>query len=314
MRAYVIGNAVVDETYLVGSLPKEGESIHAVPRSRDVGGKGANQAVVLARAGVDVTLIAGLGEDARAETVRARLAKEPMDVRFVTVPGAATDMSVVMTTSIGGNAIITTNECAQTLDAPTIVPVLEEAVPGDVMVLQGNLSAATTIQLFDIADNRGMPVMFNPSPVQPAFADLLRRAAMVFVNEAEAAAFCIPARGSAGQSKARTGPIIVTTMGERGAMFAGHFEGAYEVSVPAKACPVIDSTGAGDTFQSAVLAALIRVGRISPLVVDNGLLRWAGQVGAAAAATSISRHGTLSALPKTAELKALLDVGPTTEH
>lgn len=311
MRAYVIGNAVVDETFLVEALPVEGESIHATPRSRDVGGKGANQAIVLARAGVDVTLIAGLGEDARAETVRAALAHEPMDVRFVTVPTAATDMSVVMTTPDGGNAIITTNQCAEALDAPTILPVLAEAVPGDVMVLQGNLGAVTTTELFETAHKKGMPVVFNPSPVRAEFAQLLPRAAMVFVNKMEAQAYDLPTRphgaeptpANLGKTPATT--FIITTMGKDGAVFQRYKDEEGDVHLPAKPCTVIDATGAGDTYQSALLAALFRKGR-SWLSFNEQDIRAAGYVGAAAAAISISRHGTLSALPQHDELASFL--------
>src|SRR5690606_19761363 len=52
MRAYVIGNVTIDETIAVAALPEAGASILGTGQSRDLGGKGANQAVVMARCGL----------------------------------------------------------------------------------------------------------------------------------------------------------------------------------------------------------------------------------------------------------------------
>ena len=52
MRAYVIGNVTIDETLAVNEMPQAGASIFGSQRSRDLGGKGANQAIVLGRCGL----------------------------------------------------------------------------------------------------------------------------------------------------------------------------------------------------------------------------------------------------------------------
>ena len=60
-RAFVIGNAAWDETLHLAALPAPGASVHVRRGAAGPGGKGANQAVVLARAGVPVTLVAAIG-------------------------------------------------------------------------------------------------------------------------------------------------------------------------------------------------------------------------------------------------------------
>lgn len=297
MRAYVVGNVAMDETFEVETLPQEGQSILGTQRSSDLGGKGANQAIVLARCGVPVTFIAGVGDDAQAEKLRARLAQEPVDARFVTLPGMATDLSIVMADPHGGNAILTTVDCARALDVSTVMPVLHEASPGDVMVLQGNLSAHVTAELFDVADAKDLKIVFNPSPVDEAFRALLGRASMVFVNETEAEAYTGEKGAGAVHALLSTGSqSVVMTRGDDGALF-GLPDGEVG-SVRAHPCDVVDTTGAGDTFQSVAVATVMLNGK--------PLGKQALQAAAKAAAITISRFGTVSALPSAKDLASLL--------
>lgn len=298
MRAYVVGNVATDETFEVEALPQEGQSILGTQRSSELGGKGANQAIVLARCGVPVTFIAGVGDDVQAEKLRTRLMQESLDARFVTLPGLATDLSIVMADPRGGNAIITTVDCARALDVSTVMPVLEEVSSGDVMVLQGNLCADVTAELFDVAQSKGLDVVFNPSPVDPAFRPLLGRASMVFVNEAEAQTYT----GQTGEDAVRAllamgAGTVVLTRGAQGALLGRSSDNAIE-NVAAHRCEVVDTTGAGDTFQSvAVASVMLQGGFVTAHALDTA---------AKAAAITISRFGTVSALPSQSDLTALL--------
>lgn len=297
MRAYVVGNVAMDETFEVEALPQEGQSILGTQRSSELGGKGANQAIVLARCGLPVTLIAGVGDDALAAKLRARLLREPLDTRFVTLPGLATDLSIVLADPRGGNVIITTVDCARALDVSTLMPVLDEASSGDVMVVQGNLSAHVTAELFDVAQSKGLDIVFNPSPVDVAFGPLLGRAAMVFVNEAEAETYTGLKDEAAVRALLSMGcNTVVLTRGAQGALL-GLPTGDVE-TVPAHPGDVVDTTGAGDTFQSVAVAAVMLNGEP---VTSHAL-----QGAAKAASITISRFGTISALPSEQDLTALL--------
>lgn len=297
MRAYVVGNVAMDQTFEVDALPQEGQSILGTQRSSELGGKGANQAIVLARCGVPVTFIGGVGDDAQADKLRQRLTQEPLDARFATLPGLATDLSIVMAEPCGGNIIVTTVDCARALDVATVMPVLDEASPGDFMVLQGNLSPKVTEELFDVAHRKGLKVVFNPSPAEAAFQPLLARAAMVFVNEAEAQTYT----GHSGEKAVRAllsmgSQTVVLTRGAQGALL-GLPSGSIE-EIAAHPCDVVDTTGAGDTFQSVVLAAVMLAG--------GPVSRRALEVAAKAAGITISRFGTVSALPSRQDLASLL--------
>src|SRR6185312_3975758 len=73
---HVIGNAAVDSVIRVDRFPQPGQTIVALGASEDLGGKGANQAVVAARCGAVVRLVAPIGDDADGKRVRSSLTAE----------------------------------------------------------------------------------------------------------------------------------------------------------------------------------------------------------------------------------------------
>lgn len=290
MRAHVIGNVALDETIRVDDLPVPGASILGVELSRDMGGKGTNQAVVLGRAGLPTRLVAPVGRDARAGEIRSALAREPVEASLVELDGVRSDISLILMTSRGENAIVTTNEAASGLPPEAAVSAIADAAPGDLLVLQGNLSLATTRALLSEGRARGMRTAFNPSPVRDFFADLWPFVDIAFVNEVEADAV-----GGIGHLIALGVGRVALTLGPRGARLisAGRDE-----AVAATPAEVVDTTGAGDCFMATALAsaALRRVD------LDARALAHAAR----AAALTVARPGTMSAFPTTAEMAAIL--------
>jgi len=296
MEVYVIGNVTMDETIAVADLPEIGASIHGSHRWVDLGGKGANQAIVLARCGVTTTLVAPIGDDARAEFIRRELVLEPVSARLITIAGRASDLSIVLTRPDGENAIITTADSAQNLSAENAVAALGRAREGDLVVLQGNLSEATTRGLLEAARGRGMRTALNPSPLQPYFAGLWHLVDIAVLNQGELAALT----GAAGedatrQLRQRGVQEVIVTLGSSGAMLASSEQ---TLTVPAVPCPVVDTTGAGDTFMAVALAsACLRRTRLDRTAIEHA---------ARAAALTVGRVGTRSAFPTAQELSAIL--------
>lgn len=290
MRAFVIGNVALDEAVTVDDLPAFGASIHAQAGGVDLGGKGANQAIVLGRAGVPCRFCAAVGEDSRAGDIRSRLAAEPLKTDLVRIPGVASDFSVILRTKAGDNAVITTNAAASGLTAGAACASLAGARAGDLLVLQGNLSAETTAAALRQARAMGMQTALNPSPLRPFFAGLWPLLDIAFVNESEAAAL-----GGTDALLAAGVPQVVLTLGAKGARLV---TGTGNVLVPAQPCAVVDTTGAGDCFMATALAsAALRAARLDPRALRHA---------AAAAAITVSRPGTGAAFPTQAELADIL--------
>jgi ribokinase len=290
MRAFVIGNVALDETVIVEDLPLPGASIHGRGGAIDLGGKGANQAIVLGRAGVPCQFCAAVGDDTRADDIRARLQAEPVDADLLRVAGVASDFSIILRARSGENAIITTTDAASGLLPDMARAALDGAARGDLLVLQGNLSQETTVAALRHARGLGMLTALNPSPLRPFFTDVWPFVDMAFLNETEAAALGEPrAIMAAGASQ------VVLTLGAKGALLVSD---AGSTVVPAQPCTVVDTTGAGDCFMAMALASAAL--RAVPL--DPRALRHA----AAAAAITVSRPGTGAALPSKAELAGIL--------
>ncbi|WP_281827027.1 PfkB family carbohydrate kinase [Jannaschia rubra] len=297
MRAIVIGNVALDETFAVEALPQGGESIFGSHRHAGLGGKGANQAVMLARCGLSVRLRCAVGDDVASETVRSLLAVEPLTSDLHLVPATATDRSIILSDATGANVIVTTTDCAGAMRPRDALPALDDAGAGDLLVLQGNLTQDVTMALIDAGRARGMTVVFNPSPTRIWMSEALTRVDLAFLNEAEAELLTGLRGEAAVAAMLRAGRgIVALTSGGGGALLG---RGDEIVHVPARPAKVVDTTGAGDTFQSVAIASAQRRGR--PLAVED-LTR-----AAAAAGLAVSRFGSLSAMPSVAEARAILD-------
>jgi ribokinase len=290
MRAFVIGNVALDEAVTVAEAPTFGASIHAEAGAVDLGGKGANQAIVLGRVGLPCRFCAAVGDDSRGDDIRGRLAAEPVEANLVRVPGVASDFSIILRTRSGDNAVITTNAAATGLSAEAACAALDGAVAGDLLLLQGNLSAETTTAALRRAREMAMQTALNPSPLRPFFADLWPLVDIAFVNESEALAL-----GGTEALIAAGVAQVVLTLGPKGARLV---TATGDVHVPAQPCEVVDTTGAGDCFMATALASAALRG----VALDARALRHA----AAAASITVSRPGTGAAFPTKAELAEIL--------
>ncbi|MGH6760786.1 MAG: ribokinase [Phyllobacterium sp.] len=296
MHAYVIGNVTVDETIAVTRMPEAGASILGRETSRDLGGKGANQAVVLARCGVPTTFIGGIGDDFRSKIIRQELSSEPVDAHLVSLAGRSSDFSMVLSTPDGENAIITTTDSAESLHDADVTRLLAKVNPGDLAVLQGNLSGTTTRAILETARSLGMKTALNPSPLRPFFRDLWPMVDIAFLNKGEALALTGHAGTEAAASLLSRGVReVVLTFGSEGAMLVTR---TGSVSAPAMSCPVVDTTGAGDTFMAVALA--------SAALRHTTLDRRAIEDATRASAITVGRSGTRSAFPSVKELAAIL--------
>lgn len=296
MRAFVIGNVALDETYSISALPEPGVSIFGAQASRDLGGKGCNQAIVMARCGVATTLAAMIGSDDRAATIREALAEEPVTADLITANGVASDLSIILTTPDGENSVITTRAAAAAFTPERVARSLATAEAGDLLVLQGNLSKAATIAALELARQTSMLTAFNPSPLQPWFSTLWPLVDIAFLNQSEVRALTGETGDAAGQRLVQQGVCtVVLTLGGEGSML---MTADMTCKVPAAPVPVIDTTGAGDCFMGTALASAL----LRQSTIDERALRQAAR----ASAITVSRLGTRSAFPTTEEMKEIL--------
>jgi ribokinase len=290
---HVVGNVAIDTVFRVDRFPLPGETIVATAMVEDIGGKGANQAVVAARAGVLVRLAAAVGDDAPAQRIRAALAIEGVIADGLTVIPGPTDRSSIYVDAAGENTIVSLIGAAQAFD-PLASGALDGLAGDDTVLCQGNLRPEILVSCLARARQAGATSVLNPSPVFPAAGFDWGLADLLVLNRVEGRQITgldDPREAACWLRTAGAGAVVVT-LGRDGAVVVAD----EECTVPAPPVDAIDTTGAGDAFCGMLVAMRL-----------NGL-PWADALALAteAAAIAVTRRGVLAAFPGGDEIRAMV--------
>lgn len=240
-RVCVVGSINADLTFTVGALPRPGQTVLASSLASASGGKGGNQAVAAARAGAEVALVAAVGDDPAAVTLRRHLQANGVGTDAVTcVPGPSGSAAILVDT-VGENCIVVAPGANSRLEVDSTAA-RSAIVWSEVTLVQLEIPVTTAIAAAKLARAAGAVVMLNASPGGTPAHHLLALSELVdvvVVNETEAAEWHWPVRH------------LVITRGARGASYLGDDE---RFDVPAPSVRALDTAGAGDVF-AGVLAA-----------------------------------------------------------
>lgn len=297
MSLVVFGSINCDVVMRVAHLPRPGETIPA--RSHDLlpGGKGANQATAAALQGVPTIMLGAVGEDAHGAAMLASLALARVDTAAIAhVPGP-TGLAYVFVGEDGENQIVIVPGANGALRAPASLP------PGTTMALaQAEVAPDEVAAFLALARKAGATTLYNAAPATDEARAALALADIVVVNETELAFFLgepEPPQGDAAVARAATrlachaGQWVIVTLGGAGVLAHGP-EGT--IRLPAPRVPVVDTTGAGDTF-CGVLAARLAQGAMMPEALAFAV---------AAAALAVQRVGAAAAMPTRGDVEAAL--------
>ena len=286
----VAGSLNIDLVGRVPRLPGWGETVLGDDFARHAGGKGGNQAVAAARLGAAVAFAGAVGDDPFGAELRHGLQAEGIDTAALHTRPAASGCALIQLGPDGDNAI------SVLPGANRLAPPPPQPWPAAWrwLLLQLEIPLATTQAWAEAARAAGAPVLLNAAPMQALPPALLGAVDLLVLNEGELQALAggraepAPALAEA----ARRGPRrVVATLGARGGLA---WDDGRLLSWPGHAVPVVDSTGAGDTFTGALAAALWQD---QPF---DAALRRAN----AAAALSCTHPGARGGMPRLAELEA----------
>ena len=269
-----MGSTNVDLVHHVDVLPRPGETVISTTFRREPGGKGANQAVALARLGAQVRLVSAVGDDEAGRYSLDLLGHPGLDLRDVAVTPVPTGQAIVLVDAKGENSIVVSPGANAFVRPP-------DRVEGDVLLLSLEVPLTTVAAAAETARAAGVPVVLNAAPAQDLPAELLEGVDVLVVNETEWEALGRPADGS-----------VVVTRGAAGCLVVADGQ---TIEVPAVPVKVVDTTGAGDCFAAALSHG---VGRRLELVA-------AVQLAVRAAALSVTAHGARGLLPTPAQVAAL---------
>lgn len=259
----VVGSYVRDISVSVPRLPALGETCLGLGRLESPGGKGANQAVQAARCGVQVAMVAAVGDDPAGEEAIACWRAQGVATDHVTqVRDCRTGVGIVLVDGAGENAIVVDPAANLRLE-PFLVEAAAPAIRAAKLVIgQLETPAESTLRAFQIAHAGGVATLLNaaPAPAHPLDPALLAATDVLVVNEIEGQALSGHAYPSAiGETLlGRVGMAVVVTLGAEGAMLFEHNRAP--IRLPALAIEAVDTTGAGDAFTGAFAANWVRTG------------------------------------------------------
>jgi ribokinase len=248
-----VGSFMVDHVYQVPHFLRPGETLPATDYGVFAGGKGFNQTIALARAGVAVVHAGAIGRD--GEWLLELLTAEGVDVDSVLTTETPTGHGIIQVTGQGDNAILQWPGANRTLTRDYIDRLLARYGPNDVLLLQNEVNEIG--YLIDQGCARGMRLVFNPAPMTPDIAEVsFEHVSLLIVNEVEAFDLTGASTEAAMLEGLRTRVPrggVVLTLGARGAVWV---DASSRIVVPAWPVRAVDTTAAGDTFIGYLLASL----------------------------------------------------------
>ncbi len=294
MSVLVFGSVNIDRSFRLPRWIECGETISSLSLTTQAGGKGANQAVSLARAGVSVHLAATIGSDGL--WIKEKLDRFGVDTSLVSVKDDTfTGTATILLDDKGRNSIVLYGGGNRENDEEYIRKIFSNFKEGDWLVIENEINNLPLI--IDSAHERKMRICFNPSPFEDELLSLDWSVFdLIVVNEVEIMQLMKGKKGSWREilTDARTSfpsSSILLTLGEEGSMFLDRESGEITYT-PIIRTHAVDTTGAGDTFLGYFLSSIIKGERASDA------LRRATRAGAIA----VSRYGAMDSIPLLSEV------------
>ncbi len=281
----------MDLVVTTNKRPQAGETVIGNTFQTVPGGKGANQAVAAARLGGQVEMVGCVGSDEFGNIIRQNFKQNQVGTRHLRTIGeevtgtahivlADGDNSIVVVQSANKHVRFTDVELEQLLDDQTLV------------LLQLEIPIETVEQVSTYCHQRNIPVLLNPAPSQALTSELLEKVTYVTPNEHE----CRDLFGDLPiEDVLRRYPNkLIVTEGVRGVRF---FDGKTIQHIPAILANVVDTTGAGDTFNGALAVSL----------VEGNNLEEAARFAVVASGMSVEGFGAQGGMPNRADVMRRLE-------
>lgn len=304
-RILVIGSYNVGFTCHANRLPVWGETLMAAGFSVSDGGKGANQAVAAAKLGGEVSFIGKVGNDQYAKSGLQMMAQAGVNTEHVFVSEKShSGIGFILLNDQGENCIIVdpgANDELSKEDIEQLSSVIDKA---DIMLFQ----LENRVNMIEAAMKKGSElgkiIVFNPAPAKPDVEALIRMATIVTPNESELLLLSgldpsaeltddkctLLARGIL-----EKGPeAVIVTRGDKGALLVSADGVRSDFFVPK--VKVVDSTGAGDSFNGALCVA----------IAEGKSLEEAVQFACYVGAYCVTGSDVIPSLPNTKQLEQFI--------
>ncbi len=299
-KCAVIGSINMDMVISVPRFAKPGETLNGNSFQTVPGGKGANQAIALAKLGIPVKMAGKVGKDSFGEQYLEHFRKTGVDTSAIGVEnGVSTGIADIAVDASGENSIIVVAGANGLCDAAWLDTVLEQTKDCDIFLLQLEIPKDTVEECIRRLHAMGKTILLDPAPAVALSEETLSRVDYVTPNETELA-IITPELPENATPEERINHLIqnnhCTVIHKRGG--SGAYIGTANgiTHVPGFKVKAVDTTAAGDTFNAGFAAGLAM----------NLSIEEAVKLANAAGALAVTAFGAQSGMPTMEQVEALM--------
>ncbi|HEX7692579.1 MAG TPA: ribokinase [Sediminibacterium sp.] len=298
-KIVVVGSSNMDMVVKTDHIPAPGETVLSGSFFMNPGGKGANQAVAVARLGGEAVFISKMGNDVFGKQFAQLFGEEGIDTRYIlSDEDLPSGVALITVDKAGENSIVVASGANANLQSQDMERGLTQIAGACILLVQLEIPMDTVNYVVKYASGKGVKVILNPAPANTLSQELLECVHILTPNTKEASMIAgieVTDMESAKEAARiicnKGAKNVVITMGPLGALI--YSEGAYQV-VSAPSVETVDTTAAGDVFNGALAVA----------VSEGKDLEEAVRFACEAAAISVTRLGAQSSIPFRNELIA----------
>lgn len=301
----VVGSINMDLVVQTNRAPVKGETLSGIAYQTIPGGKGANQAVAVAKLGGQVCFVGRVGNDGFGKKMMQAMKSEGIyDEYIVTDPESTTGMAFIVVESEGDNRIIVVPGANARVSNDDVERVFCAHSEAQALVLQFEIPLETAFFAIEKAMKKQIPVFLNAAPAYSIPDSVLNKVDFLIVNETELGflAGCDIVDKESGRKAAENFldkgvGCVILTLGAKGAMTISRDECLY---VPPFDAKVIDTTAAGDSFIGGFVTAYLETRDIAIAL----------RTGNAAGALATTKMGAQTSIPTKEEVLNFLQDFP----
>lgn len=259
-KIVVVGSINMDLVVSTPRVPVMGETVLGSGFAIVPGGKGANQAVAVARLGGDVHMVGCTGNDVFGNALIQNLSSDNIKVENIKViDGCATGVAMIVVKD--GDNFIVVDPGANAKLTPKMIEALENEIKDSfIVIIQLEIPLETVEKAVEIAKKHSVKVLLNPAPAAHLSDQLLAKVDIFTPNESECEIITGIAINNIEDAKSAVEWLrkkgvsqVLVTLGENGVLYN---RGGTIVHKPVPDVEVVDTTAAGDSFSGALAVAL----------------------------------------------------------
>lgn len=294
MKVLNIGSMNLDHVYTVDHIVEPGETQSSTQLQLFLGGKGMNQSVALAKAGVEVYQGGMIGEDGGVFLDACQ--EYGIHADYIRTVDARTGHAIIQIDKNAQNCILLYGGANQALTEAYVDEVISQFDSGDILLLQNEVNLLPYI--VDRGHAQGMKIVLNPSPFDDKLKAVdMTKISLFLLNEIEGYQLtgCREPDAIIDSIRERfPHAAVVLTLGSDGAVYADQSCKHFQPIFPVKA---VDTTAAGDTFTGYFIAGLAQGMEIPDIL----------RMSAKASSIAVSRAGAVPSIPYRDEVIASLE-------